>query len=747
MDEKQVANLVAMFRSEAKDHLAALNRDLLAVERGPADGDRQRLLEEIFRGAHSLKGAARTVGFSQIENIAHHLESVFGAARRGQLALSPGVCDVLYEGLDAIEAILAGSPAAHEVPIEPGDLIERLEIVRQGDESLGSRQSSVARPRPRPESPLVSLPALAEEAPTGTDETIRVDIAKIEVLMAQASEMLVSKISAEQRLTDLKAIRADLDRQNRAWRKQSWLLTHPSHNGHRDSAAMADLLNANQAHLSTLSRSLKALEQSLASDTLKLGLVIEDMQDSIRQVRMLPFSIILGGFERMVRDLGRELGKEVVVAIQGAEVELDKKVLEYIRDPIMHLLRNAVDHGIEPPDEREVAGKPSQGTINLVIAHQGGLVSITVEDDGRGLDMEAIKQAALRGRVISETDLETMSAEAIARLALLPEVSTREQVTDLSGRGIGLDVVRQRMESLQGRIEIASQPGQGSCFQMIVPVSLATARGLLVAVMDEVYALPLSAIVKVVAVQSTDIRAVGGREMITIDGQPTALVRLVDVLERPLPAADTPAEGLAVLIRAGGTQIAYLVDDALGEQEMVIKGLGTQLARVRNVAGATLLGSGQVVIILNPAELVRSTQRAPSHGSPTFAARQTEAQRQRHILVVDDSITTRSLEKNILEAAGYTVITAVDGQDAISGLHNNDIDVIVADIQMPRMNGFELTEAVKSSDVFGELPVILVTSLDSQADRERGLAAGADAYIVKSAFDQEDLLATIEQFL
>jgi two-component system chemotaxis sensor kinase CheA len=575
-----------------------------------------------------------------------------------------------------------------------------------------------------------------------------VDVAKIEALMAQAGELLVSKISAEQRLAELKSIRADVNRQRRARRRQTGLRrTSPSKNGHDpELVALADLVNSNESLLGELAARLGSLEQNLSGDTLRLELVTSDLQDGVRRVRMLPFSTILSGFQRMVRDLARELDKDVILQVEGAKIELDKKVLEEIRDPIMHLLRNAIDHGIELPDERESLGKPRQGTVRLTVSHQGKLIAITVEDDGRGIDVGAIRQAAVRAGAINLDELAELPDATVARLMLLPGVTTSGRVTDVSGRGVGLDVVRQKVEDLQGQVEIDSLPEEGSRFRLTVPVSLATARGLLVGLGDEIYAIPLSAIDRIVMVNTADVRSIEGQHTLSVDGQPVALVRLTDVLERPSLTSDMAEVGQAVLVRSGEVLIAFLVDELLDVQEMVVKGLGKQLSRVRNVAGATLLGTGQVVIILNTVDLVRSAQGAASPGL-TLAVPEREIISKSTILIVDDSITTRTLEKNILEAAGYEVVTAVDGLEAMSYLQRNGCDLIVSDIQMPRMDGFEFTEAVKSSSDLGALPLILVTSLESQADKERGLSAGADAYIVKSAFDQADLLATIEQLL
>jgi two-component system chemotaxis sensor kinase CheA len=583
----------------------------------------------------------------------------------------------------------------------------------------------------------------------GTDETIRVNLNKIETLMAQADELLVSKISSEQRLVEMKRLRTDLEQWRRDLHKHAGFhKQYASSNGNgSDRTAMLNTLGMYQSLIGEFSTRLTAFEKDLNGNTLRLGLVTSNLQDGIRQVRMLPFHTILGGFRRMVRDLSRELDKDVNLEESGTEIELDKKVLEEIRDPLMHLLRNAIAHGIETPEEREALRKPRQGTVTLEISHQGNLVKITVADDGRGLDLEAVRKAAIKARVMDRAELEALPEEQLSRLILLPGITTSKKITGLSGRGVGMDVVRQKIDNLHGGIDIDSQPGEGASFQLTVPVSLATTHGLLVQVQDETYALPLASVEKIISVSVDDVQTVSGREMIAFNDVPIALVRLDEVLEYSQPALEMLEVMIGVVLKSGATRIAFVVDDLLGEQEMVVKRLGRQLTHVRNVSGATLLGTGQVVIILNPQELVRSAQKANIQAGPIFALPTTDDGPASTILVVDDSITTRTLEKNILEAAGYKVITAIDGIEAVTYLRSNGCDLVVSDIQMPRMNGFELTQTVKSSDDLGHLPLILVTSLESQDDRERGLEAGADAYIVKSAFDQDDLLATIRQLL
>lgn len=718
MDAKQISKLAVMFKTEAADHIANINQRLLQLERANEGEDQTEYLEEIFRAAHSLKGAARTVGFTQIENIAHHMESVLGSARTGQLRLNSRVCDVLYSALDTVQLILNSSMDGNEFPVEAHELLARLAKLHNG-------VSPSALPTMIDETNKVAeaLPMVAS-----VDETIRVNINKLETLMAQASELLIFKITAEQRLADLKKMRSDFKRQRK--------------NGHKNYGLPQEGL-----WVSDFYSRLSELEHRLANDTVRLGMVINNLQEGIRQTRMLPFSTLNGVFTRIVRDLSHQLGKEVVLQIEGSQIEVDKKILEEMRDPIMHLLGNAVDHAIEFPEERQKLGKPLQSRIKLSLRQMGNFISVIVEDDGRGLDLEALKSAALRAGVIQESDLNALTENEIIQFALLHGISTHEQVTSVSGRGVGLDVVRHKVESLHGQIDIETQTGHGTRFSLLIPLTLATTRGLLISVSGETYVLPITAVVKIIMARARDIQTINGRETLSVNGKPIALVRLADLLDLPTPPIDPDAVIKTVILKSNEVQIAFIVDELVGEQEMVMKSLGRQLVRVPNIAGATLLGTGDVVLILNSTELIRLVQGKTNSTASSVLLVEEEAIHNATILVVDDSITTRTLEKNILEAAGYHVVTAMDGTEAMRYLQSYACDLVVSDVQMPQMDGIELTKTIKNSHVHGSLPVILVTSLDSQSDRERGLSAGANAYIVKSGFDQSNLLSTIKQLL
>ncbi len=715
-EDQLLQDLLHTFQIEAAEHLEAINQALLQFEQSADAQQRETLVQTAFRAAHSLKGAARAVSSNDVEGLAHAMESVLQQVRSSKMQLTPAIGDVLYDTLDVIKHVLDGEqvtlPAAY------------------------AKLTAIGADAPMEQQPAVSAASPVKHA----EETIRVAISKLDNLMAESGELTTSKVSAEQHLNEMAALRRQMERWPKSWRTIRALLPHV------DAALqqqLTDILTDHYESLQEFGRQMNGLHQSMSRDTLRLSMVMGRLQDEVRAARMVPFQTLIAGLQRAVRDAARSEGKQIApLRIEGADVELDKKILEALKDPLLHLLRNAVGHGIESPDARREAGKEPEGRIALFVQQRGSEVRITVRDDGRGFDLQAIREAGQRNNGVALD--ETANPDDVIALAFTPGVTTSEQVTALSGRGVGLDVVRQVLETLQGRIQVESKPGQGSSIQLVVPVSLSMTRGLLVRVGDERYVLPLLSVEKIV--EPRDTFSVEGQLMLMLDGKPILLGSLAAALERPQTALRAGEKTLAVILGIAEQRVALLVDDVLSEYELAVKPLGKLFQQVPNVSGAALLGSGEPVVVLNPADLVRTARRAGVTALPT-ATDNSNGYHPNHILIVDDSITTRTLEKNILEAAGYHVITATDGLGAIKRLKEQPVDLVVSDIQMPSMDGFALTRYLRDSGDYHKLPVILVTSLESPEDREQGLQAGANAYIVKRGFDQAELLSTISQFL
>jgi two-component system chemotaxis sensor kinase CheA len=767
MDREQlVQRLMATFLAELEEHARSLNRDLLALEKDPAGEPRAELARTLFRTAHSLKGAARSVSVGPVETACHRLEGILAEVRDGGLRPAPELFQLLFATVDAIED--AGRRLRDQRALDDGPLsalLPRLEgEVRRGGNGHGSHGHGHGATAPAAAGP--SPPAAPPPAPPGSeraesalgDARVRIPAAKLDALLAALGELLVARRRLEPRGEELEALLQFVSRWRSEWRqverplRRSLGLDDAEEDGEEDARApegpsraalprrAARALAQVTEHLERTERGLEALLAGLAADRRALQRAAAPLDEEVRRVRLLPFAEACEGLDRAARDLAREQGKEVEVVIEGADIELDRSILEALRDPLLHLLRNAIDHGLETPAARAAAGKEARGRVVVEAALQGDRVRIVVADDGRGLAMEKIREVAARRKLPQPQD-----EKEAARLIFTPGFSTTRLVTEVSGRGVGLDVVKSRIEALHGSVSCKLGHRPGLAVVLDVPLTLTTVRALLLSAGGQCYALPQSHVEALVRVSAGDLRSIEGREVLPLGATPVPVLSLAGTLgvaAQPPAGAKVPA----LVIGAGDRRAAFLVDELLSEQEVVVTNLGSRLRRVRHFSGATLLPSGRVALILNAGDLVQtalSREAGPALGEQ-LTPRSADARR---LLVVDDSVTTRTLVKSILEAAGYAVQAAADGSEAWQLLQERGADLVVADVEMPRMDGFDLTANIRRSPRFRQLPVVLVTALDSEQDRARGLEAGADAYLVKSAFDQRHLLETISQLL
>ncbi|MGL5094829.1 MAG: hybrid sensor histidine kinase/response regulator, partial [Planctomycetia bacterium] len=498
-----------------------------------------------------------------------------------------------------------------------------------------------------------------------------------------------------------------------------------------------------------LEQGLDELRGRLAVDCHNLVTVCDSVHDSIHEARLLRFAEATRGLDRAARDVARSTGKEVHLHIDGGDVMLDRSVLEGLKDPLLHLVRNAVDHGVEPPAVRRGKGKPAAGSISITARLRGSQVEVAVGDDGGGLDLDALRRRAQRDdrRYLDDRDL--------ARSIFLPGVSTRKEVGAFSGRGVGLDVVPSRLQSMLGDVDVENAPGVGVKFLLTVPLTLTTQRVLMVRCERRTFAIPVGVVGRVFRVQKEAECTVNGRPALVVDGAPLPTAALADVLLLPTGGRDGRGR-VGVVLQAGDTRGVVQVDEVLVEQEIVVKTLGDRLRRVPLVSGATILPSGRISLVLNTAQLVRSVLRGTearslaTAGGPASAPKPTAAKSAsatKRLLVVDDSTTTRALIKHALEQAGYHVTAAGDGETAWRLLSEQGADLVVSDVDMPGMDGFMLAGAIRASSEWRETPVVLVTSRSTDADKARGVAVGADAYIVKKGFDQQTLLDAVRRLL
>lgn len=750
--------LLATFKVEAAEHVQAMSGGLVELEQSPPPGRQHELIESIFRAAHSLKGSARAVDLGGMETVCHALESLLAAIKRQELGFSPGLFDLLHQAVDRLDRLLGSEEAAGgvEETVQIAGLVSQLEAVLAGD-----LPAPPAPPGSAPDSP----PPVAAATPPmpATPETLRVSAGQLDSLLRRAEELLLVKQSLAQHVVDLTTLHQGLAE----W-KQRWAKTHHamrSVEGAVEGAGQATSVTTsaaplrtffefaewNQTFVRSIEHALVRMRRTAEQDQRAALSLMDTILSDVKEVLTLPFSSVLEALPKLVRDLARDCGKEVDLAISGAELAVDRRVLDEIRQPLIHAIRNAIDHGIEKPGVRKEKGKPVRGRLTIEITPKdGNKAEVMLADDGAGIDLAKVQAAAVKLGLVGAGGTGLDRKEAVD-LAFQSGVSTSTMVTDLSGRGLGLTIVRERIEKMGGSVSVETERDRGTIFRFVLPLTLATFRGVLLRVEDRFFILPTTHVERVLRLDPATIHTVENRETIALEGATVALTRLRDALEIPAArrAADANLPVPALLINGFGQRVAVIVDEIFHEQEVLVKPLGRQLARVPNVAGASVLGDGRVVPILHVADLVPSAIRAaasPSPAGPASAAPAAAAP-PKAVLIVEDSITARSLLKNILASAGYEAVTAVDGLDALTKLREQEFDLVVSDVEMPRMNGFDLTARLRADPRLAELPVVLLTALESREDRERGVDVGASAYIVKSSFDQGNLLDVVRRLV
>jgi two-component system chemotaxis sensor kinase CheA len=509
---------------------------------------------------------------------------------------------------------------------------------------------------------------------------------------------------------------------------------------------LSDFIEWNNDHLRSFEAKVAALRRAADQDRLVVGKLVDDMLENSKKLLMLPLATFGVLLPKTVRDLCRDQGKEADLVIRGEDVKIDKRILEEIKDPLLHLLRNCIDHGIETPEARRNAGKPARATVTLSVTQvNGNQVEISVQDDGSGIDRDRVRASAVRRGLLAPDAADCLPDAAALRLVFEPDVSTSPMITQVSGRGLGLAIVREKAEKLGGRVSIESTRGEGTIIRLALPLTLATFRGVIIQCAQRLFIVPTAQVERAIRFKPSDLQTLENRETLSLQGRTVALADLAQVLGLPVTRRDdeTSEARPALIVGSGEHIVAFAVDAIVDEREVLVKRLTKPLVRVRNIAGATVLGSGEVAPILSVQDLLKSARsmNGSLRSTPSTAAPPTT----RRVLVAEDSITSRMLIKSILESAGYEVKTAVDGLDAFTTLRAERFDVLVSDVEMPRLNGFDLTARVRADRNLAELPVILVTALESREDRERGIDVGASAYLVKSDFDQSNLLEALRR--
>jgi len=692
------SKFIEQFKSETKEHVQKLSQGFLKLE---THGVNKTFLEVLMREAHTIKGSATMMGYKRISEIAHKIEDGFDKAMKKKVKVRKWNFDTLFKCLDTIEALLEDKVTWEAKGIDR-PFVENLcgEIDRM---FFGKPAKSKAKTT----SPARDFSTDAQEA--SLERSIRVNTDRLNKLINLSSELVVSKIRMNELVSNL--------------------------------IEKTDSKEERSAGISVLTKDLKAVCDNISISS-------ANIRTEIMNVRMVPVSHLFDIFPRAMRDLAHRKGKDIEFEITGGDTELDKGILDEMKSPIMHLLRNSVDHGIESAKERKRGKKPHSGKLFLRAYQKGSQIIIEVSDDGRGIDPVMVKERAKAKGIVRGEKIGEMIDAQIVQLIFSPGFSTKDNVSETSGRGVGLDVVRERVAALKGIVEVSSKVGEGTTFIIKLPLTLAVTESLLVAAGNETFAVPIDMIVETRRVSPKDIKTVEAKEAITVKGHILPLVRisqLFDVAEKGIVERRFFS---VVVVQFVEKKLALLVDGLIGRQEIVSKRLGAPLGNVKNIAGATIVGSGKVVLILDVPSIIESAEgfvlrRTAARVLPAKSAEK----KRKTILLAEDVLSTAMLEKNILESAGFSVVIARNGEEALKTALQERFDLIITDVLMPKMDGFELTKKLKKDKFYKEVPVIIVTTRETDADKRRGLEAGADAYILKSEFTGEGLLDIIERMI
>jgi two-component system sensor histidine kinase and response regulator WspE len=770
-DDLSGFSMLELFRLEAESQGAVLSSGVLAIEeleRSP------HTIESLMRAAHSLKGAARIVGLDAAVRVAHALEDVFVAAGRGSLRVRPehgdrllaavdfltgiaGADDALAPGSDwptradavvqdlemllaapdagaaaAVPAPVPAAPAAVPAPRSPASPPAAARGAADSDEPPGSVGAGVGDTDPRS-----LVPAAAEPA----DRVVRVSADSLTRLVGLAGEALVETRQLRpfvDALVQLRASEVELC--------------------DRLSAFEERLKSADTAAAAPLVAAVSSIRDRSDACLVRLGEVLDDFESFARRnedlssrlhhevivSRMRPLADGIRGFPRLVRDLARSLDKQVRFEVHGEQTGVDRDILDKLEAPLSHLVRNAVDHGLELPAERLAAGKPAAGTIRLDARHRAGMLHITLTDDGRGIDVERLRDLAVVRGLVAAPVAAHLSELELLEFLFLPGFSTKERVTEISGRGVGLDVVQSMVKAVGGSVRVTTQPGRQTVFTLQLPITMSVIRALLVEIGGEPYAFPLTRIDQIIEVPHDAIRTVEGRQYFDRDGGSIGLVVAAEILEA---TAAPPADPLPVVVISDrGQQFGMIVDAFLGERDLEVRPLDPRLGKVPDINSASLLENGHPVLIVDVEDLVRSIDNALAGrrlSRVEFERLAEQARQRKRILVVDDSITVRELERQLLQARGYAVDVAVDGMDGWNAIRSAVYDLVVTDVDMPRMDGIGLVSLLKSDPARREIPVVIVSYKDREEDRLRGLDAGANRYLTKSSFHDATFIDTI----
>ncbi|MDG3004885.1 hybrid sensor histidine kinase/response regulator [Paludisphaera mucosa] len=768
-DDLSGFSMMDLFRMEAEERLAVLSQGLVGLESDSSSA----AIEPLMRAAHSIKGAARVVGLDAAVRVAHSMEDVLVAAQKGKLALPAGSIDVLLRGVDFLAAVAgvtepeleawqsaradevealcetlaaiesgAATPASAPVPAAPVPAAAPAPVVLSSPEPAPVEE--VAGPAPEPARP--AKPAAAAASGEAADRVVRVTAESLSRLMGLAGESLVQTRRFRPFLDDLLTLK----------KRQTGLLemlqgledriaAGAGADGGRavERALLARARDEASRCQEGLTGSLDAIEEFARNGEDISGRLHHEVLAS----RMRPLADGVRGFPRLVRDLARQVGKQARFEVVGEATGVDRDILDGLDAPLNHLIRNALDHGLEPPDDRRAAGKDPVGTIRLEARHMAGMLQIVLDDDGRGIDVERLRVKVVEKGLTTPPMAARMTEPELLDFLFLPGFSTKDAVTEISGRGVGLDVVQTMVQAVRGSVRVSSRPGRGTRFTLQLPLTMSIVRALLVEIAGEPFAFPLNRIDRITTVADDELIELEGKPHMRIDGQPVGLVEASRIFE--LESTPRPPGRMPVVVASDRShRFGVVVDRFLGERDLRVAPLDARLGRVPNLNSSSVLENGWPVLIVDVEDLIRSIdnllggRRVGRLGVESLAAASAE-RRARRVLVVDDSITVRELERQLLENQGYQVDVAVDGVDGWNTVRTGRYDLVVSDVDMPRMDGIELVSLIKKDPRLRTIPVVIVSYKDREEDRIRGLDAGANFYLTKSSFHDQTFLSTV----
>ncbi len=756
------------FLIEAFELIEQIDHDLVELEANPEDLE---LLNRIFRVAHTVKGSSSFLNFDVLTELTHHMEDVLNKARKGELKITPDIMDVVLESVDMMKGLLEsirdnGSDAAAGIDIK--NICVRLTQISEGEAPSAAPEAPAAAPAPEPVKEPEPVAPAEEAAPEVSD--------------AELSKLSDSEVEAEiERLLKVRKAEDQARRASKGIAPKSpeeiapaasaapAPAAKPAPSRERDADKKVPAASSNSAvaqeqtirvevkrldHLMNLigelvlgkNRLLKIYDdveeryegekflEELNQVVSSLSLVTTDIQLAVMKTRMLPIAKVFNKFPRMIRDLSRELGKQIDLEISGEETELDKSIVEEIGDPLVHIIRNSCDHGIEDPETRKAMGKPEKGLVQLKAYNEGNHIVVEIVDDGKGLDADMLKAKSIEKGIITEREADAMSEKEAFGLIFKPGFSTAAKVTNVSGRGVGMDVVKTNIEKLNGIIDIESEVGKGTVMKLKIPLTLAIIQSLLVGTQEEFYAIPLASVLETVRVPIDDIYTIDGKNVLRLRDEVLSLVRLSDVfgVNKVFDGGD---QTYVVIIGVAEAKLGIIVDTLVGQEEIVIKSMGDYLQNIPGIAGATIRGDGRVTLIIDVGAMMEMAKdiKVNIRAEMEDSTKAKEKPSDYKVLIVDDSKMDRTIMQKSLEPIGVTIIEATNGVEALNIIKSGEhaFDAVLIDIEMPRMDGYTLAGEIRKYSKYRTLPLIAVTSRTSKTDRLRGVEVGMTEYITK----------------